>query len=132
MTPHQVKNGQLLFSSGTSQWSYITTGLQGTAQSQAIESIEGLAWANPAETKGAGAVCGTAVSGREEIPPSSACSQRLAEVSIRIPCNPSLAADFQSGNTGDKKMDIPKRFPKLFKGLGNLGDPYRIQLKEDA
>ena len=31
-----------------------------------------------------------------------------------------------------QEMDIPKGFPKCFKGLGNLGDPYKTHLKEDA
>ena len=31
-----------------------------------------------------------------------------------------------------QETDIPKKFPKLFEGLGNLGDPYKIQLKEDT
>ena len=32
----------------------------------------------------------------------------------------------------DKDEDVRKQFPKVFKGLGNLGEEYSIRLKEDA
>ena len=90
---------------------HIGTGLQDTFWSQATENIKGPVWANPAEIKGAGAVYGTAVSGRKEILPNSVCSQRPAEESIRTPCDPSLATGFQSGNTGDTRDGHPKEIP---------------------
>ena len=34
--------------------------------------------------------------------------------------------------TGLSEQDIPKQFPLLFKGLGNLGEEYHIQLKPEA
>ena len=34
--------------------------------------------------------------------------------------------------TGVSEQDIPKQFPLLFKGLGNLGEEYHIQLKPEA
>ena len=32
----------------------------------------------------------------------------------------------------ESKRDIERRFPKVFSGLGNMGDPYEIKLKEGA
>ena len=38
-------------------------------------------------------------------------SQRLAAESIRMPCNPSLATGFQSGNNGGTRDRHPKGIP---------------------
>ena len=32
----------------------------------------------------------------------------------------------------DYNLDIPKKFPKVFQGLGTMGEPYSIKLKPDA
>ena len=32
----------------------------------------------------------------------------------------------------DYNLDIPKKFPKVFQGLGTMGEPYSIKLKPDT
>ena len=38
----------------------------------------------------------------------------------------------QVDRTKDYSTQIQEQFPTLFQGLGTLGEPYRIRLKEDA
>ena len=41
-----------------------------------------------------------------------------------------LLAGIEETVVGDTKTDIVVRYPKLFQGLGNMGEPYDIQLKQ--
>ena len=51
---------------------------------------------------------------------------------LELPAIQALQLVSRVETLGTPNTDIPKRFPKLFKRLVSQGDPYRIQLKEDA
>ena len=51
---------------------------------------------------------------------------------LGLPAITSLELVARVDTLTDSQTGIAASFPKVFKGLGNLGEPYKISLKEDA